>query len=172
LVFDGPRCVEFGPVDTALSTLKSRFDSGTAGGLLIFEAETGKQVDFDLRGTLSDVLNRVSPQAPKAGPGRPKLGVVGREVSLLPSQWKWLEGQPGGASAAIRKLVDAARKTGPDAKETTYRFMTVLAGNLPGYEEALRALFAADRIRFEQQTSEWPVDVRTHVLRLATGAWK
>jgi hypothetical protein len=100
------------------------------------------------------------------------LGVVGREVSLLPSQWKWLEGQPGGASAAIRKLVDAARKTGPDAKETTYRFMTVLAGNLPGYEEALRALFAGDRIRFEQQTSEWPVDVRTHVLRLATGAWK
>jgi len=110
----------------------------------------------------------------RAGPGRPRLGVVGREVSLLPRHWDWLEAQPGGASAALRRLVDEARKRDPaqqrirQAIEAAYRFMTALAGDRPGYEEATRALYAGDRARFASLIAAWPPDVVCHIERLAT----
>lgn len=161
-----------GPVDELLASLKGCFDRGEFASILVFNDRTGQQVDFDLRGTLDDVLARVLPVPPRSGPGRPKLGVVGREISLLPRHWEWLEEQPNGASAALRRLVDLARtqEQGSNrvrlALEAAGRFMTAMAGNLAGYEEATRALYAKDRARLEAQTAAWPRDIRENVLRL------
>ena len=107
--------------------------------------------------------------------GRPKLGVVGREVTLLPRHWDWLAEQPGGASVALRKLIDAERKSRDfrelerKAQEVTYRFMSALAGNLPGFDDASRALFAGNREAFAEATEAWPADVRDHARWLMTG---
>lgn len=115
--------------------------------------------------------------AVKSGPGRPRLGVVAREVTLLPRHWAWLNSQPGGASVALRKLVEQARKEGQSqdrrrlSQEATYRFMSVMAGSLDGFEEAARALFATDRLRFEALTAPWPQDIQKHLLQLAQAAW-
>ena len=114
---------------------------------------------------------------PARGPGRPKLGVVAREVTLLPRHWEWLNAQPGGASVALRKLVDAARVTHADndrrrlAQQSADRFMSALAGNEPGYEEAARALYAGDRDRFERSMVAWPADVRDYAVQLASAAF-
>lgn len=105
--------------------------------------------------------------------GRPTLGVVGREVTLLPRHWDWLNAQPGGASVSLRKLVDQARKTGGErerrreAQQRAYRVMAALAGDLPGFEEGSRALFADDLARLEVIAADWPPDVAAYVLRLA-----
>ena len=143
--------------------------------VLVFEDATGKAVDLDLRGSDEEVAWRLSP--PPRGPGRPKLGVVAREVTLLPRHWEWLNAQPGGASVALRKLVDEARK-GSEAKdrvrraqEAAYRVMLELAGDRPGYEEAVRALYAADRARFDALTAGWPTDLRDYVRALAAEAF-
>jgi len=110
------------------------------------------------------------------GRGRPRLGVVAREVTLLPRHWDWLGMQPGGASVALRKLVDEARRNSGDrdriraAQETTYRFISAIAGNLPGFEEASRALFAYDRRRFGDLLASWPEDVRDYAIKLAFAA--
>jgi len=107
------------------------------------------------------------------GRGRPKLGVVAREVTLLPRHWDWLNAQPGGASVALRKLVDEARRTNSDkdrlraARDAAYYFMSAMAGDLPNFEEASRALFADDRRRFVSQITNWPEDIRDHVVKLA-----
>ena len=103
----------------------------------------------------------------------PELGVVAREVTLLPRHWDWLAGQPGGASVTLRKLVEQARKDneGKDrlrrAREAAYRFLSAMAGNLPGFEEAARALFAGHRDRFAAVVAPWPQDVREHAVKLA-----
>jgi hypothetical protein len=134
-------------------------------------------VDFELRGTLGDVLARALPARPRSGPGRPKLGVVSREVSLLPRHWDWLEQQPNGASAALRRLVDQARKQNPDkqrarlAMDAAMRFMTSMAGDLPGYQEASRALYASNCEQFETLMRDWPNDIRAHALRIAQDAF-
>lgn len=145
---------------------------------------SGRPVDLDLRGTEAEVAARhaapdASPAAPDAdasrprGRGRPRLGVVAREVTLLPEHWDWLGGQPGGASVALRKLVLQAMRAsaGPDAlrraRERTYAFMSAVAGDLPGFEEATRALFAGDADRLAAQVAAWPPDVRHLVARLA-----
>lgn len=142
---------------------------------LVFDDATGRIVELDLRGSVEDVLARLPPAglAPaKPTRGRPKLGVTAREVTLLPRHWDWLATQPGGASAALRRLVDQARRDsgGADAvrqaQEVTYRVMTTLAGNLPNYEEATRALFANDRERFNQLTAAWPADIGDYVREL------
>ena len=128
-------------------------------------------MDFDLRALESP--QSPEPQNEPRGRGRPRLGVVAREVTLLPSHWDWLNAQPGGASVALRKLVDAARRTSGDrdrvraAQESTYRFISAIAGNLPGFEEATRALFAYDRRRFGDLISGWPQDIRDYAIRLA-----
>ena len=148
----------------------------TGEAVLIFHDQSGRQLDFDLRGTIDEVLQRALPTPVRTGPGRPKLGVVSREVSLLPRHWEWLETQPNGASASLRRLVDEARKrdSGPEearlAMEATGRVMTAIAGNLPGYEEATRALYARDRERFSLHVKDWPDDVRVYITELAVPA--
>jgi len=118
-----------------------------------------------------------APILAKSGPGRPKLGVVAREVTLLPRHWAWLSGQPGGASVALRKLVEQALKESQlqdqcrQSQQATYRFMSAMAGCLEGFEEAARALFAADRLRFEALLTPWPQDIQNHLHHLAQAAW-
>lgn len=171
-VFQGHNRLLTAPLPEVLTWLKAR-EAADAPPPLIFDDRTGRQTDFDLRGTLEEVLERHAPAPARAGPGRPKLGVVAREVTLLPRHWAWLEGQRGGASAALRRLVDEARKADPDgerrreAMAATDRFLGVMAGDLPGYEEAGRALYAGDARTFEAQVRGWPQDIRTHALYLA-----
>ena len=157
----------------------------------VFDAGTSRLVDLDLRGPDGAIearyRPRVSPAAsepsspepqPPATPvrrgrGRPKLGVVGKEVTLLPRHWEWLGEQPGGASVTLRKLVERARKENAEtdqqrrSRDSAYRFMSALAGDAVGFEEASRALFAGDGDRFEKETETWPADVRDHVRALA-----
>lgn len=155
-----------------------------AGGqILIFDDSTGQPVELDLRhgaeAAVAGYLARTAPaEAPPARPGRgrPKLGVVAREVTLLPRHWDWLAGQPGGASAVLRRLVDDARRAGADPerirrqRETVYRVMTALAGDLPAFEEATRALFAGDADRFDALIGAWPAPVAAYIRRLSLPA--
>ena len=146
---------------------------------MVLDAVSSVPMEIDLRGTPDEVIARLAgeaedPAAAKpSSPGRPKLGVVAREVTLLPRHWEWLSEQPGGASVTLRRLVEEARRstTGESrrrrAQEACYRFMSIMAGDEPGYEEALRALYAGDARRFDGQTEAWPPDVRDHARRLA-----
>jgi uncharacterized protein len=189
-VFHGQRMLSFGPFTEIALTLKAALDTGAWGDVLVFDDATGEVIDLDLRGSEAEILARLSasfapqPDAPSAdsgdpaaprGRGRPKLGVVAREVTLLPRHWEWLGAQPGGASAVLRRLVDQARKTGGEqqarraAQEAAYRVMRALAGDLAGYEEATRALFAGDRPAMAEIIAAWPDDIRTYALRLAFG---
>jgi len=172
--FAAERLVQRGPLVDVLAAIKlGHFDEQDAQ-LLIFENETGREVDFDLRGSLDEVLERVNlRKAPKAA-GRPRLGVESREVTLLPRHWAWLELQPSGASAALRRLVDGATKRAHREhvslarRDAAYRVMAVLGGNRRGFEEAARALFADDHGRFRSLTAKWPKDIRAHLYWLTT----
>jgi len=161
--FQGHTKIAAGNLVEVSSFLKDR----PQGGFLLFD-NAGRQVDLDLRGIPSEPL-----ADPARGRGRPRLGVVAREVTLLPRHWDWLNSQPGGASVALRKLVEEARRTHGDndrvraAQEAAYRFLSAIAGNLPGFEEALRALFAYDRRRFADLIAGWPQDIRDHAIQLA-----
>ena len=172
--------------------VKQRFPSADhVPELWVFSDQDGTAIELDLRGSVADVTHRyalsgqsavqlppapAAEDAPKRGRGRPKLGVVPREVTLLPRHWQWLNAQPGGASVALRKLVEDARKLheGADrvrqSQERCYRFMSAMAGNLPGFEEATRALFARDFASLESHIAIWPDDLRDHVLMLAGNA--
>jgi hypothetical protein len=133
---------------------------------LIFEDMSGRQIDFDLR-------DDAPAETPMRSRGRPNLGVIAREVTLLPRHWDWLAAQPGGASAALRRLVEAARKGDSGARarqEAAYHFLAAIGGNFANYEAAIRALFRADRAGLEGQMACWPADIRTHALALAYGA--
>jgi hypothetical protein len=143
---------------------------------LAFDRRTGRVVDLDLRGSEADVLARYSPPPkPPVPRGRPKLGVVAREVTLLPRHWDWLAAQPGGASVTLRRLVEVARKADAETgearrrAEAAYRFMTAMAGDLAGYEAAARALFAGDLQAFEQAISSWPPDLAEEAFRIWRG---
>jgi uncharacterized protein len=189
--FVGNRRLIAGPlIEVALAVRNASSHAGKEA-ILTFDDATGRVIDLDLRGTKADLIARLAapvslPAAqpetnrvlvpepvregadPPLGRGRPRLGVVAREVTLLPRHWEWLGNQPGGASVALRKLVEDARRAGGPrqhmraAHEAAYRFMAALAGNLPGFEEAIRALFADDRRRFEDQIAGWPDDVREY----------
>jgi len=167
-----------GPLSSVVSALKSRFDKKGIEGVLVFRDDTGYEVDFDLRGSLDDVMARVVPKQEPLGRGRPKLGVVSREISLLPRHWEWLDEQPHGNSAAIRRLIDEARKREPDrahirkAQAAASKAMTTLAGNLPNFEEASRSLFARDEKSWRKLVKSWPGDVRKYLARLLDGTWQ
>jgi uncharacterized protein len=183
--FDGSRLLSAGPLIEVALAVKNASEAGAAGPILVFDDMTGQVVDLDLRGAKADLVARLSrrskevgggePAAEPRGRGRPKLGVIGREVTLLPRHWEWLARQPGGASIALRKLVDEARRTGADkeqtrlAREAAYRFMSAMAGDLPGFEEATRALFADDPAKFARESADWPEAVRVYASRLAFG---
>lgn len=173
-LFLGDRLLARGDLATAAKTAYAN----SAEALVVIDDSTGRTIDLDLRGSMLDVLARLGPApSPKAGRGRPKLGVTAREVTLLPRHWDWLASQPGGASAALRRLVDQARRETVDAdavrqaQDITYRAMTTLAGDLPNYEEATRALFARDRARFEGLVARWPKDVAAYVGELSGRVW-
>ncbi len=192
--FAGPHLLAAGPLIEVVLAVKNALEGGSSGPVLVFDDATGRAIDFDLRGTKSDGVARLSKPSiadtesttsehPSAeqdtaeprGRGRPKLGVIGREVTLLPRQWEWLATQPGGASVVLRKLVDEAKRNHGGlhkrraAHEAAFHFMSAMAGDMAGFEEATRALFANDRPRFEQQVSIWPGQVRAYATRLAFG---
>lgn len=185
--FEGHRRIAAGGLAEVALETKQVLDRGGVAPVLIIDDTTGRMVELDLRGTVDEVRNRLErPAAPAPveeeveaprGPGRPKLGVIAREVTLLPRHWDWLGEQPGGASVALRKLVEEARRANEAkdrmrrAQEVAYRFMSAVAGDLPHFEEATRALFAGDRSRFEAQISEWPADVRDYSRQLAQDAF-
>jgi len=177
--FAGSRCFAAGPLREVALAFKARLGGDPNEAVLIFSDETGAVIDLDLRGTEEEILARLEPSPePPRGRGRPRLGVVPREVTLLPRHWEWLNAQPGGASVTLRRLVEEARRAGSGrervrlAQERTYRFMSVLGGDEPGYEEALRARYARDREAFETHTRHWPADVRDHTRRLAEPAFE
>ena len=181
--FQGPRRLVSGPAGEVALVVK-RVAPRPDEAIIIFEDATGRSIDFDLRGGDREVLARLAklvpppveastPPSEPRGRGRPKLGVVAREVTLLPRHWEWLGAQPGGASVALRKLVDEARRASGDkdrerqARDAAYHFMSTMAGNLPRFEEASRALFADDRRRFTATIADWPADIRDHIVKLA-----
>lgn len=127
--------------------------------LLAFDDDTGRQVDLDL-----------APPATPRPRGRPALGVEAREVTLLPRHWEWLATQPGGASVSLRKLVEAAMRAGRSEREcldAACCFLTVMAGDRPGYEEAIRAMYAGDRENFDALCLLWPNAVSAYARSLA-----
>lgn len=183
--FDGDRRIASGPLAEVMPVCRRALTRPAPGPVLLFDDTTGRTVDIDQRearlparasaGESTTAESDAAPllgEAPR-GRGRPKLGVVAREVTLLPRHWDWLASQSGGASVALRRLVEQARRNDQgDARqrnERAYHFMSVLAGNLPGFEEAIRALFANDLARLREHMADWPTDVRDHALRLATG---
>lgn len=176
--FEGHRLLAAGALADVARAVKSATDSAAHRPVLMFRDATGEIVDLDLRGSAEDVVARLPARTASAGaqdaprsPGRPKLGVVSREVTLLPRHWEWLGTQQRSASVTLRRLIDDARLNDEASRiraqqTTVYRVMSALAGDFPGFEEASRALFAADRERFKAQISSWPSDVRSYLLAL------
>lgn len=184
--FEGHRLLARGPLADVALAVRQTSAAGSDAAILVFDDQTGKQVDLDLRGDEAQIRQRYQPQpaadaaptedaadAAPRGRGRPKLGVVPREVTLLPRHWDWLAAQPGGASVALRKLVEQARRDNEardqqrQRQEAAYHFMSSMAGNLAGFEEATRALYAGDRERFARLLADWPQDVRDYAMHLA-----
>lgn len=171
--FHADKRVASGDLSSMLRATKAYLDANPQAQLLIFNEATGSQVDYDFRGTADEVAERYAPQEEAKGPGRPRLGVVSREVTLLPRHWDWLAEQPSGASATLRRLVDEARRNedpAERARRVTGRVMTALAGDLQNYEEAYRALDGGAGGRFWELTADWPADVRAYLLRLGAPA--
>ena len=183
VAFAGHALIAAGSLSEVARALRTSLDSGETAAMAVFNASTSVHVDLDLRGTPEEVAEKAAGLAAwldgtssgvaapsRSGPGRPKLGVVGREVTLLPRHWTWLGSQPGGASVTIRKLVEAARKQDQGAQQirqiqdVAHRFMYSIAGDLPGFEDAARALYAWDLERLEKLIGEWPPDIRDHVM--------
>ncbi|WP_350016397.1 DUF2239 family protein [Rhodanobacter sp. IGA1.0] len=181
IAFDGPQRIGQGALADVARAAKQRLDAGAAGPLLVFDERDSRPIEIDFRGSVDDVLARLAPATPaepaSRGPGRPKLGVVPREVTLLPRHWDWLGQQPGGASAVLRRLVEqsirqgGAKERARQAIESVDRFMRVMAGDEPGYEEASRAFYRGDRERFGALIAAWPADVSAHLQQLAAIAW-
>ena len=189
--FAGTRQIATGGLNEVALKAQELVSRDPSASVLIFDNTTSHVIEVDLRGTPEDLGRRIAAVEPAPvpasdhassgegprGPGRPKLGVVAREVTLLPRHWEWLASQPGGASVALRKLVDEARKAnqGKDrlrlARESAYRFISAMAGNEAGFEEAARALFAGDCERFAELVAPWPVDVGNHAKRLAAAVF-
>lgn len=169
VLFLGPKRLLRGSLAQVALAAKTQQDLQPAQRIALFDERDGAAFDVDLRGTEDEILTRLAahplaePAAPKPGPGRPKLGVVSREISLLPRHWQWLRGQRGGASAALRKLVDEARSTPDDmarvAIDAAHKFMWDIAGDQPDFEAASRALYAGDFAAFDQHITDWPTDI-------------
>lgn len=187
IAFAGPRRVAEGDLPTVARAIKEHLARDDAHAPFVFDSETSQPVELDLRGNTATVVARARAQQEATdaaasaaeeeegprGPGRPRLGVIGREVTLLKRHWDWLGEQPGGASAALRRLVDQARvaNAGRDrlrrVQDAAYRFCSQMLGDQPDFEEATRALFAHDRDRFLLLSMHWPRDLRDHARDLA-----
>jgi uncharacterized protein len=200
--FEGGRCIASGTLQQVALATKPVVDRWASSisppPVLVFDTATSEVVELDWRGSDADfatrlaamdlALSQAEPQTPAPevatdestvarGRGRPKLGVAAREVTLLPRHWEWLASQPGGASVALRKLVEVARRESEDkdrvrqAQAVGYKFMSTMAGHEPGFEEASRALFAGDRRGFEAHTARWPADVQAHLKTILQAAF-
>lgn len=183
--FSGDRVLARGSYAEITQALAAACPTDTA--VLVFDDATGASVDAPPRPEHAALWARNEAEpVPEPGvgdaprrpaPGRPRLGVVAREVTLLPRHWDWLATQSGGASAALRRLVDQARKSNEtadtlrQAQERSYKFMSAMAGHQPGFEEATRALFAQERERFEALIATWPIDVAEYARTLAAPIW-
>ncbi len=171
--FAGLRRIAGGSLADVALAAKTVLAADPSAAVLVFDDATGRVVDLDLRGEAPEIAARYAPAEGARPRGRPRLGVVAREVTLLPRHWDWLNAQPGGASQALRRLVDDARRADHgrtsrrQAQEVAYRFMSAMAGDFAGFEEASRALFADDRPRFEAETTSWAEDIRRHARQLA-----
>ena len=188
--FNRHKRIASGSLPVNALAVKHALATDLSSPLLTFCDQTGQVVDIDIRGNDAEMLARLTPEGYQLqgnesaqinseesgeprGRGRPKLGVVAREITLLPRHWDWLATQSGGASVTLRKLVDEARRANVDrdrqrrANECAYHFMSTMAGDMAGFEEASRALFANDAAKFRRQTKAWPSDVRDYVRYLA-----
>lgn len=175
--FNGHALLCQGDLAEVVLKIKSHIGKASNSSILIFSDATGKTIDFNFHGSKQDVEKRLeiyatqNDESESGGPGRPKLGVVSREVSLLPRHWEWLATQPGGASKTLRLLVDEARKKAAGTQsvkqiqDKTYQVMSVLAGDLKGYEEALRAMYKKDRKTFYKNIETWPIDVINYLIK-------
>jgi uncharacterized protein len=187
VAFEGDRRIAAGSPPDVVRAAKELFDRRKDASIHIFNGATGDPVYIDFRGSVTDVLAGLpgiadlpanAALSTPRGPGRPKLGVVAREVTLLPRHWEWLGQQPGGASVALRRLVEEARRNGDGhdrirgAQDVAYRFMSAMAGDKPHYEEAIRALFANQAGRFKEIIAGWPADLRDYTLILAEKAFR
>jgi hypothetical protein len=176
IAFAGTELLAKGELVEVVRAVKAALDSGSDRSIALLDAATSKPVEINFSGTEEEVLQRI-PRAPGRSAGRPKLGVIPREVTLLPRHWEWLSTQPGGASVALRKLVEHASRdareadTMREARDTAYRFMHELMGDAAGFEEASRALFAGNGERFRGLVADWPAGVRAHLLELAGPAF-
>jgi uncharacterized protein len=179
IAFDGSTRIAAGPYIQVALALKAHSRKRPDASVLVFDTASGRQIDFDLSGSDSEIVVRLAQRFPGVeaettrAPGRPKLGVVAREVTLLPRHWEWLAAQPGGSSVTLRKLIDEARRSGPSSKvllrklhERTYHFMSAIAGDFPNFEEASRALFADNSVEFRRLIADWPVDIKQHLVEL------
>lgn len=189
IAFVDSRCIAKGPAAEALVVAKAQVDAHPEVPVYLFDAVTSERIDLDLTAPLA-LLQRYLPKpvqtlaepSPTSEPavarlaGRPKLGVTAREVTLLPRHWEWLAAQRGGASVSLRQLVEQAMRVGKEAdrirlaRESAYRFISAMAGDAPGFEEASRALFAGNDQGFKASIVAWPKDVREHALVLASAA--
>jgi uncharacterized protein len=191
IAFAGQQCIANGGLALVVQAVKIWLDRGGEPSVLIFDAVSSAQAEVDFRGSMQDILQRlpVTDTTPAnvvaqalqddaaRSVGRPKLGVVAREVTLLPRHWDWLASQPGGASVALRKLVEQASRDNAQHDQqrknldAVYQFMFALAGDEPGFEEASRALFAHNSQLFLALITSWPIDVRTHLTQLVATAF-
>lgn len=174
-IFQGPRRVQQGERAAVLRYLQQH-EANATPALWVFDDQTGQRLDLDWRSELA-TSEAPPPEPPARSVGRPRLGVIAREVTLLPRHWDWLAQQSGGASATLRRLIDEARNanaaqdTVRAATEAAYRFMSEMAGDLPHFEDASRALFAHDRAAWEAHTQGWPADLRDYLQRLSEPVW-
>ncbi len=187
--FAGHIRISSGSLAEVAIAAKKVIDNGNTNPILIFDNQAGRVIDVDFRGSEEEVAARIpylqqylkpdtQPEGDSrktaSGPGRPKLGVIAREITLLPRHWEWLKTQRGGASVTLRKLVDQARRDSEpeniirELQTSVYQFMTAIGGDLPGFEEALRALYAGDRHRFLEEVDAWPADIRDHLVQLSS----
>jgi len=184
IAFAGERRIASGGLSEVARQTKKILDLENHEPVLIFDETTSRLLEIDFRGTPQEVVNRLAKNASiealeipdKRGPGRPRLGVVAREVTLLPRHWDWLNEQPGGASVALRKLVEEGKRANQwkdrarRSQEAVHRFMFAMAGNLPGFEEASRAFHGQNPMRFDELIQTWPKDIRKHLKSLAATA--
>ncbi|HET7267022.1 MAG TPA: DUF2239 family protein [Oleiagrimonas sp.] len=178
--FAGPHRIAVGsPIDVAKAVRHSH-DKHPGIQILVFDDRTSRQIELNPQGSPEQIAAQLEPAAQPAdarGPGRPRLGVVAREVTLMPRHWDWLKAQRGGASAVLRRLVESAMhgnnssERARQSSEAAYRFMHAMAGDRAGFEEALRAFYRGNRQQFTQHIARWPRDIREHASRLATMAW-
>ena len=186
IAFVGVRCVSSGKMTEIIRHIKENLSQDEINSILILDAETSEPVEIDFRGTTEEVLAKIQSSSGTSSPvsnetenhfKQTKVGAVAHDVNLLPRHLDWLNQQPGGASVALRKLVEEARHANENkdrfrqAQESANRFLLTMAGNLPGYEEATRALYSGDQNRFQHQIKTWPDDIRNHAKSLANVAF-